>query len=162
VLVGIFIIKTQFLKNLRFFTILFPIIFLHLCISLIQYTQGVKEMPKTNITTLDAINKLVAFNQLYNNIVSKTVEVKNTLTEAEWELEDAKNEILNNVSDIKELGSNAEQREAKISALLKDKVKTVRTLSLQYELAKAEEQKCRANLDFAKQLVRATESLMEA
>lgn len=119
-------------------------------------------MPKTNITTLDAINKLVAFNQLYNNIVSKTVEIKNTLSEAEWELEDAKNEILNNVSDIKELGSNAEQREAKISALLKEKVMAVRTISLQYELAKAEEQKCRANLDFAKQLVRATEALMEA
>jgi predicted nucleic acid-binding Zn-ribbon protein len=75
-------------------------------------------MPKTNITTLDAINKLVAFNQLYNNIVSKTVEIKNTLSEAEWELEDAKNEILNNVSDIKELGSNAEQREAKLSGML--------------------------------------------
>ena len=119
-------------------------------------------MPKTNITTLDAINKLVAFNQLYNNIVSKTVEIKNTLSEAEWELEDAKNEILNNVSDIKELGSNAEQREAKLSGLLAEQVKAVRSATLRYELAKAEEQKCRANLEFAKHLVRASEILAEA
>ena len=41
-------------------------------------------------TTLEAVNKLVAFNQLYNKVVSTTTEAKNALTQAEWALEDAK------------------------------------------------------------------------
>ena len=113
------------------------------------------------ITTLEAVNKLVSFNQLYNKIVTATTEAKNALTQAEWAFEDAKFEIIRNV-DIKELGSNAEQREAKISALLADNIQQVRRATLNYELAKAEEQKCRANLEFAKHLVRASELLAEA
>jgi hypothetical protein len=113
-------------------------------------------------TTLEAINKLVAFNQLYNNIVTTTAKAKVALTEAEWSYEDAKNEILRSNDNVKALGSNAEQREANISALLVEQVKSVRTATLQFELAKAEEQKCRANLDFAKHLVRASELLAEA
>ena len=114
-----------------------------------------------SMTTLDAVNKLVSFNQLYNNIVSKTVEVKNNLSEAEWALEDAKFEILRTV-DVKELGSNSEQREAKLAGMLAEQVKAVRSITLRYELIKAEEQKCRANLEFAKHLVRASEALTEA
>jgi hypothetical protein len=113
-------------------------------------------------TTLEAINKLVAFNQLYNDIVTTTAKAKVALTEAEWSYEDAKNEILRSNDNVKALGSNAEQREANISALLVEQVKSVRTATLQFELAKAEEQKCRANLDFAKHLVRASELLAEA
>ena len=113
------------------------------------------------ITTLEAVNKLVAFNQLYNKIVTATTEAKNALTQAEWALEDAKFEILRTV-DVKELGSNSEQREAKLSGMLAEHVKAVRRSTLTYELAKAEEQKCRANLEFAKHLVRASELLMEA
>lgn len=113
-------------------------------------------------TTLEAINKLVAFNQLYNDIVTTTAKAKVALTEAEWSYEDAKNEILRSNDNVKALGSNAEQREANISALLTEQVKSVRTATLQFELAKAEEQKCRANLEFAKHLVRASELLAEA
>ena len=113
-------------------------------------------------TTLEAINKLVAFNQLYNNIVTTTAKAKVALTEAEWSYEDAKNEILRSNDNVKALGSNAEQREANISALLVEQVKAVRSATLRYELAKAEEQKCRANLEFAKHLVRASEILAEA
>ena len=113
-------------------------------------------------TTLEAINKLVAFNQLYNDIVTTTAKAKVALTEAEWSYEDAKNEILRSNDNVKALGSNAEQREANISALLAEQVKSVRTATLQFELAKAEEQKCRANLEFAKHLVRASELLAEA
>ena len=113
-------------------------------------------------TTLEAINKLVAFNQLYNDIVTTTAKAKVALTEAEWSYEDAKNEILRSNDNVKALGSNAERREANISALLVEQVKSVRTATLQFELAKAEEQKCRANLDFAKHLVRASELLAEA
>jgi hypothetical protein len=113
-------------------------------------------------TTLEAINKLVAFNQLYNDIVTTTAKAKVALTEAEWSYEDAKNEILRSNDNVKALGSNAEQREANISALLVEQVKSVRTATLQFELAKAEEQKCRANLEFAKHLVRASELLAEA
>ena len=112
-------------------------------------------------TTLEAVNKLVAFNQLYNKIVTTTTEAKNALTQAEWAFDDAKFEIIRNV-DIKELGSNAEQREAKLAGMLSEQVKAVRSITLRYELMKAEEQKCRANLEFAKHLVRASESLMEA
>ena len=112
-------------------------------------------------TTLEAVNKLVAFNQLYNKVVSTTTEAKNALTQAEWALEDAKFEILRNV-DVKELGSNAEVRESKLSAMLAEHIQLVRKSTLNYELAKAEEQKCRANLDFAKHLVRASELLAEA
>ena len=46
--------------------------------------------------------------------------------------------------------------------MLAEQVKAVRSATLRYELVKAEEQKCRANLEFAKHLVRASESLMEA
>ena len=113
-------------------------------------------------TTLEAINKLVAFNKLYNDIVTTSAQAKIALTEAEWAYEDAKNEILRSNENVKALGSNAEQREANISALLVEQVKSVRTASLQYELVKAEEQKCRANLEFAKHLVRASELLAEA
>ena len=113
------------------------------------------------ITTLEAVNKLVSFNQLYNKIVTTTTEAKNALTQAEWALEDAKFEILRTI-DVKELGSNAEQREAKLSGMLAEHVKSVRRSTLTYELAKAEEQKCRANLEFAKHLVRASELLAEA
>ncbi len=113
-------------------------------------------------TTLEAINKLVAFNQLYNDIVTTTAKAKVALTEAEWSYEDAKNEILRSNDNVKALGSNAQQREANISALLVEQVKSVRTATLQFELAKAEEQKCRANLEFAKHLVRASELLAEA
>ncbi len=116
---------------------------------------------KTSLTTIDAVKKLMEFNKLYNNIVTVTVNEKNTLTQAEWALEDAKFEILRS-ADVKELGANAEQREAKLSALLADNIQQVRRATLNYELAKAEEQKCRANLEFAKHLVRASELLMEA
>lgn len=116
---------------------------------------------KTSLTTMDAVKKLMEFNKLYNNIVTVTVNEKNILTQAEWALEDAKFEILRS-ADVKELGSNAEQREAKLSGMLTEKVKDVRTATLRYELAKAEEQKCRANLEFAKHLVRASEILAEA
>ena len=116
---------------------------------------------KNGLTTMDAVKKLMEFNKLYNNIVTVTVNEKNTLTQAEWALEDAKFEILRS-ADVKELGSNAEQREAKLSGMLAEQVKDVRSATLRYELAKAEEQKCRANLEFAKHLVRASEILAEA
>jgi hypothetical protein len=116
---------------------------------------------KTGLTTMDAVKKLMEFNKLYNTIVTTTVNEKNALTQAEWALEDAKFEILRS-ADVKELGSNAEQREAKLSGMLAEQVKDVRTATLRYELAKAEEQKCRANLEFAKHLVRASEILAEA
>jgi hypothetical protein len=116
---------------------------------------------KTSLTTMDAVKKLMEFNKLYNTIVTATVNEKNALTQAEWALEDAKFEILRS-ADVKELGSNAEQREAKLSGMLAEQVKDVRTATLRYELAKAEEQKCRANLEFAKHLVRASEILAEA
>jgi hypothetical protein len=116
---------------------------------------------KNNLTTMDAITKLMEFNKLYNTIVTSTVNEKNTLTQAEWALEDAKFEILRTI-DVKELGSNAEQREAKLSAMLTEQVSAVRSATLRYEVAKADEQKCRANLEFAKHLVRASELLMEA
>jgi hypothetical protein len=116
---------------------------------------------KTSLTTMDAVKKLMEFNKLYNNIVTATVNEKNALTQAEWALEDAKFEILRTV-DVKELGSNSEQREAKLSGMLVEQVKAVRSSTLRYELMKAEEQKCRANLEFAKHLVRASEALTEA
>jgi hypothetical protein len=116
---------------------------------------------KTSLTTMDAVKKLMEFNKLYNNIVTATVNEKNALTQAEWALEDAKFEILRTV-DVKELGSNSEQREAKLSGMLVEQVKAVRSTTLRYELMKAEEQKCRANLEFAKHLVRASEALTEA
>jgi hypothetical protein len=116
---------------------------------------------KTSLTTMDAVKKLMEFNKLYNTIVTATVNEKNALTQAEWALEDAKFEILRTV-DVKELGSNSEQREAKLSGMLVEQVKVVRSTTLRYELMKAEEQKCRANLEFAKHLVRASEALTEA
>jgi len=116
---------------------------------------------KTSLTTMDAVKKLMEFNKLYNTIVTATVNEKNALTQAEWALEDAKFEILRTV-DVKELGSNSEQREAKLSGMLMEQVKVVRSTTLRYELMKAEEQKCRANLEFAKHLVRASEALTEA
>jgi hypothetical protein len=116
---------------------------------------------KTSLTTMDAVKKLMEFNKLYNTIVTATVNEKNALTQAEWALEDAKFEILRTV-DVKELGSNSEQREAKLSGMLVEQVKAVRSSTLRYELMKAEEQKCRANLEFAKHLVRASEALTEA
>jgi hypothetical protein len=116
---------------------------------------------KTGLTTMDAVVKLMEFNKLYNTIVTATVNEKNALTQAEWALEDAKFEILRTV-DVKELGSNSEQREAKLSGMLAEQVKAVRSATLRYELVKAEEQKCRANLEFAKHLVRASEALTEA
>jgi hypothetical protein len=116
---------------------------------------------KTSLTTMDAVKKLMEFNKLYNTIVTATVNEKNALTQAEWALEDAKFEILRTV-DVKELGSNSEQREAKLSGMLVEQVKAVRSTTLRYELMKAEEQKCRANLEFAKHLVRASEALTEA
>jgi hypothetical protein len=116
---------------------------------------------KTGLTTMDAVVKLMEFNKLYNTIVTTSVNEKNNLTQAEWALEDAKFEILRTV-DVKELGSNSEQREAKLAGMLSEKVNAVRSITLRYELIKAEEQKCRANLEFAKHLVRASESLMEA
>ena len=116
---------------------------------------------KTGLTTMDAVVKLMEFNKLYNTIVTTSVNEKNNLTQAEWALEDAKFEILRTV-DVKELGSNSEQREAKLSGMLVEQVKAVRSTTLRYELMKAEEQKCRANLEFAKHLVRASEALTEA
>jgi len=116
---------------------------------------------KTSLTTMDAVKKLMEFNKLYNTIVTATVNEKNALSQAEWALEDAKFEILRTV-DVKELGSNSEQREAKLSGMLVEQVKVVRSTTLRYELMKAEEQKCRANLEFAKHLVRASEALTEA
>jgi len=116
---------------------------------------------KTGLTTMDAVVKLMEFNKLYNTIVTTSVNEKNNLTQAEWALEDAKFEILRTV-DVKELGSNSEQREAKLSGMLAEQVKAVRSATLRYELVKAEEQKCRANLEFAKHLVRASEALTEA
>ena len=116
---------------------------------------------KTGLTTMDAVVKLMEFNKLYNTIVTTSVNEKNNLTQAEWALEDAKFEILRTV-DVKELGSNSEQREAKLASMLAEQVKAVRSITLRYELIKAEEQKCRANLEFAKHLVRASEALTEA
>jgi hypothetical protein len=79
------------------------------------------------ITKSEAIKQLIDLNSRYIDALANAQKSDLALTAKKQELTDAKEAIIVSV-DPKELGSNAEIREANLNARLKDKVLEIREL----------------------------------
>ena len=89
------------------------------------------------ITKAEAIKQLLDMNIKYIEALSKAQQSDLALTSTKQALVDAKEQIIISV-DPKELGSNAEIREASLNVRLKDKVQELRELETVHSLNQLE------------------------
>lgn len=89
------------------------------------------------ITKAEAIKQLLEMNIKYIEALSKAQQSDLALTSTKQALVDAKEQIIISV-DPKELGSNAEIREASLNVRLKDKVQELRELETVHSLNQLE------------------------
>lgn len=89
------------------------------------------------ITKAEAIKQLLEMNIKYIEALSKAQQSDLALTSTKHALVDAKEQIIISV-DPKELGSNAEIREASLNVRLKDKVQELRELETVHSLNQLE------------------------
>jgi hypothetical protein len=89
------------------------------------------------ITKAEAIKQLLDLNIKYVQALSKAQQSDLALTSSKQALVDAKEQIIISV-DPKELGSNAEIREASLNVRLKDKVQELRELETVHSLNQLE------------------------
>ena len=108
-----------------------------------------------------AITSFMKAVKTYTNSIDKTAQANISYKKALYALEDAVNQIYRDV-DVKELGSNSEQRNAKISAQTADLIIVKRELEYQLEVARAEESRAKTECDQIKYIIRALEVKDEA
>jgi hypothetical protein len=108
-----------------------------------------------------AITSFMKAVKTYTNSIDKTAQTNIAYKKAVYALEDAVNQIYRDV-DVKELGSNAEQRNAKISAQTSELIVAKRELEYQLEVARAEEARAKTECDQIKYIIRALEVKEEA
>lgn len=89
------------------------------------------------ITKVEAIKQLLDLNIKYVEALSKAQQSELALVSSKQALTDAKEQIILTV-DPKELGSNAEIREASLNSRLKEKVQEVRELETVHSLNQLE------------------------
>lgn len=93
---------------------------------------------------------------LYTKAIDKTAESNIKYKKAVYALEDAVNMIYR-ATDLKELGSNAEVRSAKISEQTQDLILAKRDAEFLLETARANETRIKAEVDQIKYIIRALE-----
>ena len=113
-------------------------------------------MTKTEVITMfmGAVDK-------YTKAIDKTAESNISYKKSVYALEDAVNLIYRNV-DAKELGSNAEARNAKVSEKTQDLIVAKREAEFELETARAKEARIKAEVDQIKYIIRALEVKEEA
>lgn len=113
-------------------------------------------MTKTEVITMfmNAVGQ-------YTTAIDKTAESNISYKKSAYALEDAVNLIYREV-DPKELGSNAESRNAKVSEKTQDLIIAKREAEYQLESARANESRIKAEVDQIKYIIRALEVKEEA
>ena len=106
-------------------------------------------MTKTEVITMfmGAVDK-------YTKAIDKTAESNISYKKSVYALEDAVNLIYRNV-DAKELGSNAEARNAKVSEQTQTLIVAKREAEFELEVARANESRIKAEVDQIKYIIRA-------
>ena len=108
----------------------------------------------------EIVSKFMAYVEKHVEAIDSTAKAKVNLNNASFALTDKINAIyLNN--DIKELGSNAEIRGAKIASLTSAEQQAIRVLENELEIARAVEARTRAEVDQMKYIIRALEAKSE-
>jgi hypothetical protein len=97
----------------------------------------------------------------YTTAIDKTAESNINYKKSVYALEDAVNLIYREV-DPKELGSNAESRNAKVSEKTQQLIIAKREAEFQLESARANENRIKAEVDQIKYIIRALEVKEEA
>ena len=109
----------------------------------------------------EVIAKFMAVVEKHVDAIDNTANAKVNYNNASFALTDKVNAIyLNN--DIKELGSNAEIRGAKIASLTSAEQQAIRTLENELEIARAKEARTKAEVEQMKYIIRALEAKAEA
>jgi thymidylate synthase len=128
----------------------------HIPDDIIRHQTKESEMTKTEVITMfmNAVGQ-------YTTAIDKTAESNINYKKSVYALEDAVNLIYRNV-DAKELGSNAEARNAKVSEKTQDLIIAKREAEFQLETARANENRIKAEVDQIKYIIRALEVKEEA
>ena len=113
------------------------------------------------MTKTEVINMFMKAVGQYTSAIDKTAETNIQFKKSVYALEDAVNLIYRNV-DAKELGSNAEARNAKVSEQTQDLIVAKREAEYQLEVARANEARIKAEVDQIKYIIRALEVKEEA
>lgn len=108
----------------------------------------------------EVIAKFMKSVTAYNKAIDETAKVRVSLSNAEYVLADKVASIYRE-KDAKELGSNAETRNANLAFLTETEQALVRNLSNNLELSRAKEQKARNEVDQMKYIIRALEAQAE-
>lgn len=129
---------------------------LHILSDIISHRTKELEMTKTEVITMfmNAVGQ-------YTSAIDKTAESNINFKKSVYALEDAVNLIYRNV-DAKELGSNAEARNAKVSEKTQDLIVAKREAEFELETARATEARIKAEVDQIKYIIRALEVKEEA
>jgi hypothetical protein len=106
------------------------------------------------MTKDEVIAKFVKSVSAYNKAIDETTKVRVAHNEAEFVLADKVASIYRE-KDAKELGSNAEIRNANLALMTTDEQKLVRELENKLELARAKENKAKNEVDQMKYIIRA-------
>jgi hypothetical protein len=113
------------------------------------------------MTKQEVINMFMSAVGKYTVAIDTTADNNIKYKKSVYALEDAVNLIYRNV-DPKELGSNAEARNAKISEQTKDLITAKREAEYVLEFARANEARIKAEVDQIKYIIRALEVKDEA
>ena len=109
----------------------------------------------------EVITKFMAVVEKHVDAIDNTANAKVNYNNASFALTDKVNAIyLNN--DIKELGSTAEIRGAKIASLTSAEQQAIRVLENELEIARAKEARTKAEVEQMKYIIRALEAKAEA
>jgi thymidylate synthase len=148
--------KGWYLPSLYFFVNYFYFLAYHTHDDIISNRAKELEMTKTEVITMfmNAVGQ-------YTTAIDKTAESNISYKKSVYALEDAVNLIYRNV-DTKELGSNAEARNAKVSEKTQDLIVAKREAEYQLETARANESRIKAEVDQIKYIIRALEVKEEA
>ena len=106
------------------------------------------------MTKDEVIAKFVKSVSAYNKAIDETTKVRVAHNEAEFVLADKVASIYRE-KDPKELGSNAEIRNANLALITADEQKLVRELENKLELARAKENKAKNEVEQMKYIIRA-------
>jgi len=148
--------KGWYLPSLYFFVNYFYFLAYHTHDDIISHRAKELEMTKTEVITMfmNAVGQ-------YTTAIDKTADSNINYKKSVYALEDAVNLIYRNV-DAKELGSNAEARNAKVSEKTQDLIVAKREAEYQLETARANESRIKAEVDQIKYIIRALEVKEEA
>lgn len=114
----------------------------------------------TTMTKSEVVSKIVASVEKHINSIDKTVNTKIALNNASYALTEKVHSVYN-TRDVKELGSNAEIRNAKIALETAVESRSVLELENELEIARAEEIKAKAYVDQMRYIVRILEANIE-